>query len=160
MTQQIIDDAKLAGFGIYRRDAGNIGEIVVITDNGMTDLTVSLKKFAELQRARVAPTVESEPVLQLENGQIFWSAMPSEYTGFLYTNPPSESARIAELEAKLAASDERIDKLAGLLKEARDDVASCMDDAKHLLPYKPHRYDMYVEQLASIDEALKQIGEA
>lgn len=126
------------------------------------------------------PVVESEPVAQSTATSQLWECL-GRWSAYLVSNgesanmsppkwltdavrvattPPSESARIAELEGKLVAADERIDKLAGLLKEARDDVANGMEDAKQLLPYKPHRYDMYVEQLASIDEALNQIGEA
>lgn len=61
-------------------------EKLAIEHLGLTNLHA---KELENLEAFAKALQSSEPVLQLENGQILWSKMPSEYTGYLYTQAPA-----------------------------------------------------------------------
>jgi hypothetical protein len=90
----------------------------------------------------------------------------------LYLAPPDQTARIKELEDKLALLEvayKHVDgtdieimklttantKLKALLTEARDDVANQLSEYQSLLPYKQHRYDAQEETLKAIDKVLQ-----
>jgi hypothetical protein len=49
------------------------------------------------------------------------------------------------------------DRLYEELKEARDEVANQASAAHELLPYKPHRYEAYKNQLDRIDAIIAEI---
>ena len=103
---------------------------------------------------------------------------PQHYIDILEDQTKDDSAEIEELISdidsyikmtsqmsnEIVSQQAEIDRLKGQrdrlyeeLKEARDEVANQASAAHELLPYKPHRYEAYKDQLDRIDALIAEI---